>query len=159
MHIILVYFSVTNGLEDKIRNSKMRKEAEKIIGNLEEGNEAYLILGDMNGHTGLIGQQKENENGKMIKDWMNNFGLILLNLDEKCEGTYTWRRNDQKSVIAYALVNGLCYHLCSGMNIDKDREIFDLSDHNIITVELKLPRRTNLNFKKSQVVTRTFLKK
>ena len=158
LHITLVYFSVTNRGEDKIRNKKMRKEMEKIIGKLEDKNEMYLLLGDMNGHTGLIGQQKENENGKMIKDWMNDFGLVLLNLDEKCKGTYTWGRNDQKSVIDYALVNGHCYHLFSEMKIDEEREIFDLSDHNMITVELKLPKRRNTNFEKAKVITRTFLK-
>ena len=157
-HIILVYFSVANKEEDRIRNKQMRKEVEKIVGKLEDLNQIYLVLGDMNGHTGLIGYQKENENGKMVKDWMNNFGLVLLNLDEKCTGTYTWGRNDQKSVIDYALANGHCYQLFSAMKIDEDKEIFDLSDHNMITVELKLPTRTNSSFNQSQVVTRMFFK-
>ena len=104
----------------------------------------------MNGHTGLIGQQKENENGKMVKDWMNDFGLVLQ--------IYLEEINDQKSVIDYALVNGQGYRLFSGMNIDEEREIFDLSDHNMITVELKIPERRNTNYKKFKVITKTFMK-
>ena len=43
LHIILVYFSVANRDQDKIRNKKMRKEVERIIGKLEDKGEMYLV--------------------------------------------------------------------------------------------------------------------
>ena len=61
-------------------------------------------------------------------------------------GTYTLRRNDLRSVIDYALLNGRGHRLFSGMKIGEEREIFDLlSDHKMITLELKVPERTNTN--------------
>ena len=42
-----------------------------------------LILGDFNGHIGVLGTQKLNRNGKRV---IENFNLNLSNLDDKCNG-------------------------------------------------------------------------
>ena len=60
--------------------------------NLDEQEGSILITGDFNGHMYIRGRQKVNENGKMILDWMDKYNLILLNEDQKCEGTYTWKK-------------------------------------------------------------------
>ena len=64
--------------------------------------------------------------------------MILLNDTEKCKGIYTWGRGEQKSAIDFILVNTLAYKLCQEMNIDEKQEKFDLSDHNLIEISLKL---------------------
>ena len=56
----------------------------------------------------------------------------------KCKGIYTWGRGEQKSAIDFILVNTLAYKLCQEMNIDEKQEKFDLSDHNLIEISLKL---------------------
>ena len=43
-----------------------------------------------------------------------------------------------KSAIDFILVNTLAYKLCQEMNIDEQQEKFDLSDHNLIEISLKL---------------------
>ena len=43
-----------------------------------------------------------------------------------------------KSVIDFILVNTLAYKLCQEMNIDEKQKKFDLSDHNLIEISLKL---------------------
>lgn len=80
-------------------------------------------MGDFNGHTGLRGKQKLDENGKMILEWMDKYRMILLNEDPKCEGTYTWGRQEQKSVIDYALVTEKGYSKFHNMVIDEKKEI------------------------------------
>ena len=47
-------------------------------------------------------------------------------------------RGDQKSAIDFILVITLSYKLCQAMNIDETQEKFDLSDHNLIEISLKL---------------------
>ena len=62
----------------------------------------------------------------------------MLNDTEKCKGIYAWGRGDPKNAIDLILVNTLAYKLCQEMNIDKNRRSFDLSDHNLIEISLKL---------------------
>ena len=87
---------------DALRNKDMKKEIEEIIDSYEN---EFLILGDFNGHIEGLGYQREDKIGRMIKDWIGKFCLQLMNGDEKCEGTITWRRNEQYSAIDMVLVN------------------------------------------------------
>ena len=43
---------------------------------------------DFNCHLGFLGYQEENENGRMIMEFIDGNNLILLNSDEKCQGTF-----------------------------------------------------------------------
>ena len=81
---------------------------------------------------------KQDENGDTIRDWMTNRNMILLNLQQECEGKCTWQRGEQKSVIDVVIVNRRGYMLCKQMHVDEDREIMDISDHNMITVTLSM---------------------
>ena len=62
----------------------------------------------------------------------------MLNDTDKCEGTYTWSRGQSKSVIDLVLVNSLAFGICDQMDIDEQQEQFDLTDHNLIEISLKL---------------------
>ena len=44
-------------------------------------------MGDFNCHLGFLGYQEENENVRMTMEFINGNNLILLNSDEKCQGT------------------------------------------------------------------------
>ena len=92
----------------------------------------------MNAHTGLIGPQALNPNGKIILDWLDKFNLTLLNLNSNCEGEITWSRGDQKSTIDLILTNPEMYNYYKRMKIDEDKEYFDLWDHNQISVDFKI---------------------
>ena len=68
---------------------------------------------------------------------MTDNNMILLNDTDKCDGTYTWSRGEQKSAIDFVLVNHLAYNLwCNGC--DEKQELFDLTDHHLIEVHLKI---------------------
>ena len=69
----------------------------------------------------------------MIKEWMEDRDLILLNGDDKCEGTYTWGRfsgeeREQRSAIDMVLMNEKMYERCRGMNIDEGQDIIKFSE-------------------------------
>ena len=157
MHIILVYFSVLKAAEDRERNKMIKAEIDNILEAALAQEEACLVLGDMNGHIEQIGYQKEDENGRQILDWISNMSMILLNLEEFCTGTYTWSRQGQKSAIDYVLVNRFCYQWIEGMYIDESKELFDLSDHHMITVKMSLPTG-NRNFRKGEATSRDYWK-
>ena len=48
-----------------------------------------MIIGDFNGHIEGLGEQREDTNGKMVKDWMKYKEMTLVNMDDKCEGVIT----------------------------------------------------------------------
>ena len=57
--------------------------------------ESLIILGDFIAHTGSIGTQSIDHNGKMINEWLTEKDLILLNSDERCSGEITWKRRSR----------------------------------------------------------------
>ena len=91
-----------------------------------------IVMGDFNGYVGFKGGQKVNRNGELILDWMENYSLVMLNDDYKCTREITWSRNEQRSVIDYVLVTNQVYGKFKSMTIDEKKQIFDLSDHNLI---------------------------
>ena len=146
IRIMVAYMDCAGDREGKERNVKIRAELEKRIEKVED-NEALIIMGDFNCHLGFLGYQEENENGRKIMELINNNNLILLNIDEKCQGTYTWERGNQKSVIDLVIVNNEMYNYFEGMKIDEDKEKIDLSDHNLIQTKIKISTEAK-NFKK-----------
>ena len=101
--IILVYLSVVKGEEERKCNLQIKNEIKKKIRNLED--DILILLGDFNGHLGFIGDQPQNFNGKIVLDIMTECNLILINGTEKCNGTITWSRRDQRSAIDFILMN------------------------------------------------------
>ena len=85
------------------KETKIRAELERKLESIDE-QEALIIVGDFNCHLGFLGYQEENENGTTM-EFINGNNLILLNSDEKCQGTYTWGRGNQKSAIDLVIVN------------------------------------------------------
>ena len=142
--IIIVYFSVVRGEEERKINSGIKKEVKKHIEECED-DELIFLLGDFNSHIGILGEQQINYNGKLVMDMKMECNLILLNATDKCEGMITWSRGEQRSAIDFVIVNNNALNLCDSMKIDEQQDIFDLSDHNLIEVNLNL-HNTHHNF-------------
>merc|ERR1739840_78220 len=113
------------------------------------GKEGMVILGDFNGHLDILEDRKEDENGKMVMEWISTYGLILLNAEEICSGKYTWSRGEQKSAIDFVLVNENMYKRIRKMEIDEEQEVVDYSDHNLITVTMSMEQKKK-EFKKNK---------
>lgn len=131
IHILLVYLSSN----DKERNKNIKAEIIKTLNSHEEEN--LILLGDFNGHIGFLGQQKQDDNGELVLELMEKYGLVLINDDPKCTGCYTWSRGDQRSVIDFVLVTKSMYNHYKCMEIDENQRIFDLSDHNLLKVHFR----------------------
>ena len=135
MEIVIVYLPAGTQEEDKKKRREMRKELEEIIE--KELQNSLLLIGDFNCHVGFLGSQKIDEGGNMILDWLENYGLIMLNNDPQCKGLYTWESKEQKSVIDFALINQNLYEKYVDMEIDDNKVILDISDHNLLKVKFK----------------------
>ena len=139
--IMIVYMDCASDREGKERNIRIREELERKIEEIGD-QEALIIMGDFNCHLGFLGYQEENENGKRTIEFINNNNLILLNIDDKCQGTYTWGRGNQKSAIDLMIVNNIMYNYFEKMEVDEEKEKIDISDHNLIQMKIKVDRET-----------------
>ena len=158
--MIVVYFDSKKYGEGRKRNYRLSKILEDKLENNEK--EGLMIMGDFNGHIKILDQSKDDANGKMVMKWMDDYNLTLLNLDEKCEGLYTWRRKllngkEQKSAIDFFLVNNRMYELFKGMSIDEDRLRIDYSDHSLLSAEFML--KGDSSGKKKTVIQKEYFKK
>ena len=147
--IILVYFDVDKSKDGEKINAKLRKDIEKRMEVKDD--EGLIILGDFNGHIRGLGPHETDFNGKMILEWMSNFNLILLNMDDKCQGVITWSRDykNQCSAVDFVLVNNNIYKKFCNMKIDEQKDVLDISDHHLVTFSLNLENKNN-NFNKKQ---------
>ena len=150
--IIVVYFSV----HDKERNKSLRREIEEAIEKNSEEN--LMILGDFNGHVGFKGKQAVNINGNMILDWLEIYNLVMLNDDFRCKGEITWKRNEHESVIDFVLVTQKLYKEYKEMEIDEEKQYFDLSDHNLIEVTLERKDKITKTAEKERWETHEYYK-
>ncbi|CAL4068271.1 unnamed protein product, partial [Meganyctiphanes norvegica] len=156
--IILVYFDVDKGVTGESNNQKIRGEIEKIIKKHKKG--GLMILGDYNGHSELLEQdRREDLNGKMVKEWITDYDLILLNADCKCKGLYTRCRGDQKSAIDMVMVNEEMYRMCNKMEIDETKEIISFSDHNLINIDLNLGGENRKSFESGKWIVDEYIKR
>ena len=111
--IIVVYFDANKGKDGNEANKEIRAEVEKLIEtNKKEG---LIVLGDFNGHLTLLDGRKEDINGKMLGKWIEDYSMVMLNMDEKCKGVYTFSRGDSKTTIDYVMVNKRMYSMFENM--------------------------------------------
>ena len=127
-------------------------------------NTHVVIGGDMNAHITQFSDE-ENARGFLLKNFVSQNGLIIVNTSEKCEGKFT--RN--KAVIDYVLCNGMAYEKLTHMKVDELREKTRISDHNLINLSFnieargkisKSPRKQTINIidkNKASMMTKSML--
>ena len=131
--VVVVYMTVEG--ERAIReNSRKYGLLKKIV--REHARERVIVMGDMNAHTGVLGEQV-NRNGEMLGEFVNEMGLENLN-ETLAEGRVTWSARNQESAIDYMLVNERMREIVDRMWIDEDGMIDIVSDHNMLVLECKL---------------------
>ena len=121
IRIVLVYMKTGNDNETKKHNKKIIEEIGQIIEEKEIQQKATIVIGDFSGHQGYLGNQEENMNGKLINKMIQEEDLILLNIDSRCKGTYTWQRGEQKSAIDLIMVNQCGYEKFEEMEVDEKK--------------------------------------
>ena len=100
--IVCVCYMTTEGT-DAARDNRLKYSGLMRICRRYE-NERVIVMGDMNGHIGLLGENVNN-NGRLLLDFADESNLEILNLTmgERCA---TWHgRRGERSAIDYFLVN------------------------------------------------------
>ena len=146
--VILVYFDVRKDKEGRENNKKIKRDIESMIKNNKK--ECLMVIGDFNGHLEELDGRKDDNNGKMVKEWINEYDLMLMNGDEKCEGTFTREQGNLKTAIDMVMVNRALYDKCKGMKIDEEKDVIDISDHNLISIEFKARQKCGNNYNKKK---------
>ena len=101
--------------------------------------EKLIVIGDFNAHIGILGNQPLNQNGRLVRNLMESTDLILINTDEtKAKGRVTWRQGIYESVIDFIFCNESMYDKIEMMEADEQGEKINISDHNLITVEVTI---------------------
>ena len=113
---------------------------------LEHVGERVIVMGDMNAHIGVLGEQM-NRNGAMLVEFTGEMDLENLN-ETLTEGCVTWSaRKLKESAIDYMLVNGRMRETVRCMWVDEDGRIDIVSDHNMLVVECMLCSKSELRAK------------
>lgn len=64
--------------------------------------------------------------------------LSLLNADPNCIGEYKWESREQKRAIYYVFTSLSMYPDFLCMDTDEEKQLSDLSDHNLLTARFKI---------------------
>ena len=120
-------------------NKRKYKEIKKII-NIHK-NKEILIMGDMNGHIGKLGE-KIDKNGDSLINFAKENDLEIGNIT-KAAGKITWRRigRKEKSAIDYILYDKKCGQKFKEIVIDENKEIDINTDHNMIVTKYKYTKQ------------------
>ena len=100
LHVCVCYMT----LEGQVAQGE-NKHKSNVVKNFVNpyGSEKVLVVGDMNGHIGLLGERM-NANGRMLREVCEDLSLEILN-EPIVEGRVTWCRCGQQSAIDYVLTN------------------------------------------------------
>ena len=116
-------------------------------------------MGDFNGHITMIDGKEQDANGKMLLEWLSNYSLNMLNMDNRCKGKYMWCRGNSKSTLDYVLVNKKILGNFQNMEIDEDKNTFDESDHCLVNVKMFFKGAENIKFNKNRWKYEEYYKK
>ena len=100
--VITVVYNNVEGANKK-QSECLIKELRVMTEELKD--ERWMIIGDFNGHIGLLGEEL-NGNGRMIDKWLTECDVNLKNLE--CMGESTWSAGNHRSAIDYIVVNDKC---------------------------------------------------
>ena len=138
--IVVVYWRTGNEVEVREYNEKISQEMGEIVERVEARERKIIIVRDFNSHLGYIGYQEENGNGRIMNRFLNKYDHILMNIDDRCKGVYTWERGEMKSVIDCVVVNREMYDRVEEVVVDKERKETEISYHCMLSTFLRVGR-------------------
>ena len=131
------------GQEGRVENRRKYEILKRFV--RQHRNERVLVVGDMNGHIGLLGE-RINANGSMLREACEEESLEILN-ETVAEGKVTWCRREQQSTVDYVLANEHARKKVMSVFIDEEREFSVNTDHNLLLVryECGMVERKRMN--------------
>lgn len=142
------------GSKDQSLNEGLVEQIITEMVELQEAKYNIILVGDFNGHIekDKNGEWKnKNKNGAFLLQIVKAGALHIVNDSSKCSGKWTWMKRNQKSQIDFFLVDQELIPLISQMTIDESGEKWSVgSDHNFMTLEIRLPKVTAIIKDKTQ---------
>jgi len=131
--VMIVCYMTVEGVRSERENREKYAFIKKVLD--EYNNEMIVVMGDMNGHVGILGEPV-NKNGELLNEFVFENELENLNVTMS-EGKVTWSSKENSSAIDYILVNENARRKVMCMWVD-EAGVFDIrSDHNMLVTELK----------------------
>lgn len=134
--VVAVYVANSPGID----NRPLYEELSKVLSERCQGDEVLVCAGDYNAYLPQL-DGKENDRGKLMVEFVQQYNLTIGNLTTFCEGKYTRIQGNQRSCLDYVLLNSSAMKLFKGMHIDEQKKIVDCSDHTLITCKLESKSR------------------
>ncbi len=132
--VMIVCYMTVEGVRSERENREKYACIKKVLD--EYSHEMIVVIGDMNGHVGVLGEPV-NKNGELLNEFVFENGLENLNVT-MAEGKVTWSNKENCSAIDYILVNAKARRKVMCMWVD-EAGVFDIrSDHNMLVTELKM---------------------
>lgn len=128
---LIVCYMTVQGPDARRDNERKYDLVRRLVN--DHRREQVIIMGDMNGHIGILGEEV-NANGQMLIDFTEEYGLEILN-QTIAEGRVTWVGRNGESAIDYILVNEKARRNVEYMRIDEEREMDVTSDHNMLLLQ------------------------
>ena len=130
LYVCICYMTV-EGQNAPIENRRKYEIVQKFVE--EHRKEKIIIMGDMNGHIGILGEQM-NANGELLRKFCEDMQVEILN-ETIASGRVTWQSRDSVSAIDYMLANVEAREYVMSMSVDEEGSFNVGSDHNLLLVE------------------------
>ena len=146
---LIVCYMTVEGINAHCENKAKYSALSKFINN-KLRDERVVIAGDMNGHTGILGE-RINSNGQKLLDFADENSFEILNHTLSESRGVTWFNDKYESAIDYILVNESARNRVVEMSIDEEG-IFDINtDHNVMVLKYKI-LNSKYNFQNKQSI-------
>ncbi|KAF2344204.1 Endonuclease/exonuclease/phosphatase [Trinorchestia longiramus] len=130
--ILVVCYMATTGPLAQEENVKKYTILERVV--QEFSRFPVIVMGDMNGHVGILGE-KVNETGRKLIDFFEGNEFENLNVTIG-NGLHTWESKEWKAAIDYVLVNHEARQHVREMYVAENE--FDIdTDHRMLVLKYK----------------------
>jgi hypothetical protein len=119
----------------KEKNIRTLNKISTFIENKLDPNDCLLCAGDWNAHLPQL-DGKSNFRGSLLEQFSTRHGLTILNTTDLCHGLYTRKT----AAIDYILTNSNATAMVVEMQIDENRNITTISDHNLILLKCRVEK-------------------
>ena len=130
--LVICYMTVQGPNAEE--NKRKYRIAREIVQKFKE--KKVIVLGDMNAHTGILGEPI-NKNGQKLLDFSEDCELEILN-HTIAEGKITWKAREFQSAIDYCLVNNLAREHVGLFYIDEEGNVDIDTDHNTLVLNFEI---------------------
>ena len=130
---MFVCYMPVEGVQSERENGERYACINKVLD--EFNHEMIVVMGDMNGHVGILGESG-NKNGELLNEFVSENELENLNVSI-AKGKVTWSNKENCLAIDYILVKKNARRKVMCMWVDETGVLDIRSDHDMFVIEFK----------------------